>query len=1447
MCALLLPLAASASGQNAQPRAVTNLSTPWQPMGPGAISTATYGALTGRVTALAADPNDATGNTLYVGTTGGGVWKSTNAAGALGAVTFAPLTDTLPVFSATAGSGVEPSLTIGALAVEPAANPVVLAGTGDPNNASDSYYGEGLLRSTDGGLTWSVVRGSHDGANGNHSFIGLATAGLAFSTATPTLVVAAMTTSPQAAVVGATTTSSVPGLYYSTDAGATWQMATIEDGTQVVQTPQPLGTGQVGVAATSVVWNPVRRLFFAAVRAHGYYSSADGVTWTRLAAQPGSAMTTALCPVGANGQGASSCPVYRGVLAVQPATGDTYALTVDANNKDQGLWQDLCQASGGACAGAVSFANRIDQGALAAGSGSTVVAQGVYDLALAAAPTAGNGTLLFAGTVDVYRCVVSGSSCMLRNTTNALDGCNAPAGVFAAQHVLAAVAQPAQAPLLYVGNDGGLWRSLDGVAETGAVCSASDATHFDNLNAALARGGSLAMVNGFAQPPADAATLLAGMGAVGTAGTSAAVVWTSASAAWPQLSAGEGGLPLIDANTPANWYVTIGSGVNLRACTAGANCAAADFLPPATIGSAQVGGDQALNITPLLLDPADPTTLLAGTCRVWRGPAQTGAGWSSANAISAALDGKGTPCTAASALIRSLAAGGPSAAAPGATTATSQVIYAGMAGALDGGGTGLGSVAGHLFVTRNASSAAPTWTDTALPNAGAFDVSSIAVDPHDATGATVYATIEGFGVPLVYRSTNFGATWTNITANVPDTPANAVVVDPNDANTVYLAMDAGVYVTQAVGTCAATNCWSPLGTALPNAPITALAAGATLPTGDGRVGMLRAASYGRGIWQQPLLTAYSTARPALTLVPTALSFAAQAVSSVSTAQTVTVTNTGSAAAVFTTPSISANFTQTNTCLSQALAVGASCSFSVAFAPTTTGALSGTLVLFANIAGGQATVTLNGTGTAAPAVVLTPGALTFAATLVGQRSAAQTLTVANTGSTSVALQTPVISGDFVITANTCGTTLAAQTACAISIVFAPTASGTRTGAFSIADDAGTQTAVLTGSGTAPATDALSPLALSFGPQAIGTTSAAQQITLTNTGGVALTLITDAVSPGDFSVTNGCGTSLAANATCALVVTFTPTAVGARSATLTVTDQFRSQTVQLSGTGVAGSELTLTPATLSFAATGVGLTSAAQTVTLTNNSGTAFAPSSTTIGAGFAIAASSCGSSLANGAACTLQVVFAPTTAGTASGALAITGTLAGGAKTLTTSLSGLGVDFALAATGPTSATVTSGANAQYTLQLSSIAALATQGPVTMSCAGVPANATCVVSPPTPLLGQTVPITVTIATGVATTTAATEGQQRRSAVLLALLLPAALLLGLRRRAARVPLLLTLLLAASLALTACGTARYIPGNGTSTGGGGSPTPSGSYNLTVSASAAGLTRSVGLTLTVQ
>lgn len=1430
----------------------TPLTAPWQPLGPSSVQTQLYGNVTGRVTAIALDSNDTSGNTVYLGTTGGGVWKSTTAAGSLSGVTFTPLTDTLPVFSISAGSSTIPSLSIGAVAVQPAPNPAVLAGTGDPNDATDSLYGEGILRSTDGGQTWTIATYAQD--TYFYTFAGLSTAALAWSTASTNLVVAAMSVSPESAIVDAAPSTSIAGLYYSTDAGVTWHMASIYDGAQVVQQPQPTSTGQIGNSATSVVWDAKRGLFIAAVRSHGYYSSSDGKTWTRLTAQPGTGLTTANCPVGNQGLGSATCPIFRGTLAVQPTTGDLYALTVDVNDNDQGLWQDLCNATSGSCANpSPVWGARIDNGALEVGSGNTRILQGSYNLSLSAAPLPSGGTLLFAGTVDLYRCAITANStsCTLRNTTNAINGCNAPAAVAPAQHAIAA-SLTTGAELVFLGNDGGVWRSTDGVNQTGPACSAGDAQHFDNLNAAIGAGGSLAEVVAFAQDPTAPGTLIAGLGANGSASTSSA----AALAPWPQLSAGEGGFPQIDPDNPTDWFITIGSGVNLKSCISGINCTAANLLPPATIGAPQVNNDSALIDAPSLLDPKQTSNVLFGTCRVWRGTADTGSTWSTSNALSPAFDGRGA-CTANSAMVRSLAAGGPLAPSANAQSSGSTVLYAGMAGQFDGGG----SVPGHLFVTTSANTASSStgWTDAAhgpvtndtfdahVFNPGAFDISSVATDPHDSTGATVYATVMGFGAgPHLYRSTDFGAHWLSISSNLPQAPANAVVVDPNDANTVYVAMDTGVFVTQAITTCASTNCWSPLGTGLPNAPVTTLEAAAQMPTGDGRSGMLRAGTYGRGLWQIPLLNATTLQAPAITLSTTSLTFAAQAVATQSSPQTITVTSSGNQPVTFGTPAITGDFVETDGCSGQTVATGASCTFNVSFAPTQTGARSGQLAIYANVPGGQATVSLSGTGTAAAAIVLTPLALTFPATLVNQTAASQIITVANTGANPATLNTPAFTGDFKIAASTCGSTLAAQTACSLSISFTPTTGGTRTGVLTVTDSAGTQTAQLSGTGNAPATDTLAPASLTFAQQAIGTTSASQQVILTNAGDVALTLIAASVSPGDFTATNSCGASLNAHSTCAISVAFVPTAVGTRTATVTVTDQFRSQTVSLSGVGVAPPGVSLSPSSLSFPATGVGLSAPARTLTLTNNGGLPLHIANTALSAGFLIASSTCGSTVAPAASCSLVVVFSPTTAGAVSGTLTLTDDAPNGGQT--TNLSGTGIDYTLAANGNTSVSVTSGVTATYPLLLSSLQGLT--GSVALSCTGAPANSVCTVNPATANLGGTYTISATVQTGLAQTgslapTRAPLDPRNGPAFLAIITLPLAALARKRRLVRLLPLIV---LAAVACLGGCGSGREIPGSGGGGGGGSSPrTPSGTYNLTVSASAAGLTHSVSLTLVVQ
>jgi hypothetical protein len=146
------------------------------------------------VSSIAVDSSDSTGNTVYVGTTGGGVWKSINAAAATASqVTFAPLTDTLSAYN----EALEVSLSVGALSVQPVSAgtvPVILAGTGDPNDATDSYYGAGILRSVDGGTTWTSITQSDDeeyGGRDNFIFDGDGFSGFAWGSVNASPVVVA--------------------------------------------------------------------------------------------------------------------------------------------------------------------------------------------------------------------------------------------------------------------------------------------------------------------------------------------------------------------------------------------------------------------------------------------------------------------------------------------------------------------------------------------------------------------------------------------------------------------------------------------------------------------------------------------------------------------------------------------------------------------------------------------------------------------------------------------------------------------------------------------------------------------------------------------------------------------------------------------------------------------------------------------------------------------------------------------------------------------------------------------------------------------------------------------------------------------------------------------------------------------------------------------------------
>jgi hypothetical protein len=434
----------------------------------------------------------------------------------------------------------------------------------------------------------------------------------------------------------------------------------------------------------------------------------------------------------------------------------------------------------------------------------------------------------------------------------------------------------------------------------------------------------------------------------------------------------------------------------------------------------------------------------------------------------------------------------------------------------------------------------------------------------------------------------------------------------------------------------------------------------------------------------------TTPAPAVTLSPTSLTFAATTTSATSAAQTVTLTNAGSAtlslSGITITGTNLSSFSQANTC-GATLAASASCAISVSFKPATAGSLSATLSIADNGSNSPQTVALSGTGAAPPivSVSISPASLTFPSTTVGASSAMQVVTFTNTGTASVTFtSSPTLTGTYASLfhgATSCGgnATLAPGASCLIDFTFNPTAAGTFSATLSFNDTAPNtpQSITLSGTGVGAPAASFSPASLAFASTIVGASSAMQGITLKNTGTAALTLSGITIGGANatsFSQTNNCGTSLAISASCTVTVTFKPASAGALSASLNFADNAANspQAVALSGTGNAPA-VSLSPVSLAFASTIVSASSATQGITLKNTGTAALTLSGITIGGANATSFSetnNCGTSLAISASCTVTVTFKPAAGGALAASLSFADNAAASPQAV--ALSGTGI-------------------------------------------------------------------------------------------------------------------------------------------------------------------------------
>ena len=441
-------------------------------------------------------------------------------------------------------------------------------------------------------------------------------------------------------------------------------------------------------------------------------------------------------------------------------------------------------------------------------------------------------------------------------------------------------------------------------------------------------------------------------------------------------------------------------------------------------------------------------------------------------------------------------------------------------------------------------------------------------------------------------------------------------------------------------------------------------------------------------------TATAAAAPAATLTA-ALAFGSVNVGRTSAAQTATLSNSGNAPLTVGSLSTgSAEFALSGgTCTAgMGIAAGGSCSINLSFTPSAAGARSANLLVTHNAAGGQSSTSLSGTGVAlSPVIGVSPLALSFSQT-VNTVSAAQTITLSNSGNAALAISTLSLAGaqaaEFQIGAGTtclAGASVAANASCVINLTFAPAATGARSASLSITHNAaGSPSGVaLNGTGTANPQPAISLNAsmLTFAAQTVGSTSALQVVTVSNSGSAPLNfsgLTLTGTAAVDFTRSGSCalGAALSAGASCSVNFSFTPSGVGARTATLTLASDASngSAVLSLAGTGAAAAApgVGLAPGALAFGNQTLGVASLARTVTLSNTgSGTLNISAINAINAasGFSVS-HNCGAALAPGASCALSVVFTPNAAGAAAGSVSVASNAAGSPHAV--SLSGTGV-------------------------------------------------------------------------------------------------------------------------------------------------------------------------------
>ena len=641
----------------------------WTSVGPTNIA--------GRARSIAIDTVN---HILYSGSVSGGIWRSTD-----GGNSWTPLTDS------TASN-----LVIGCLALSQSNPSVLYAGTGEGYFNVDALRGVGILKSTNGGLTWSVL----------NNFV---------SASSPVVYVNKILIDPgNSSILYAAVSSVDVGIWKSTDSGASW--AKLSAGGSV-------NSGTLKFC-TDLIMDPTNSSIlygaFGLFNSNGIWKTTNaGASWSKLT----------------NGFPATTTKYTRISIAIAPTNPQVlYACLADSNYYTQSI---LKSTDAGASWVAVSVP--FDTEPLV--NNTHLGGQGWYNNVIAVDPT--NQNVVLTGGINMFRSTDGGTQWSRISDGDA-------GGMHVDQHAI--VYDPSNLSTVYVGNDGGIFKSTNAGLNFAAVNTGLTTVQF---------------YSGAVHPSSE--IYYGGTQDNGTLESGTLPSWT-------EVFSGDGGVTFVDPTNPSNVFTEYVYLAIQKSTNGGASFARSIAGIP-TSGSNQGDGtsDRCAFIAPFAMDPSNSQNLVAGTYRVFRSTSG-GASWS---AISSDITGDGPGAVRSS---------GSVITALSVARTSSATMYAGT--------SGFDTLSSRVVVTTNTGSSWTNVTKSPLPNRV---VRAIAINPSNGSDAVVAFSGYGANTPAtpghIFRTTNRGTSWTDISGNLPDVPANALLLDSTNANHLLAGTDIGVFET----------------------------------------------------------------------------------------------------------------------------------------------------------------------------------------------------------------------------------------------------------------------------------------------------------------------------------------------------------------------------------------------------------------------------------------------------------------------------------------------------------------------------------------------------------------------------------------------------------------------------------------------------------------------------